>query len=251
MKKSLACILLCAIAFSFTQAQTPKFRVLALYENGGHHIAYSTAGKVWLNKLAADSGFAIDYVTNTDSINETTLANYQLFLQLDYAPYNWKPAAVAAFTKYIEEGRGGWIGFHHATLLGEFDGFPMWQWFSNFMGGIRWKAYIATFVSSDVKVEDKAHPIMKGLPATFNIKKDEWYTWDKSPRPNVHVIASADEASYSPNTDVKMGDHPVIWSNEHVKAKNVYIFMGHSPELFDDANYTTLFRNAIFWAASK
>jgi type 1 glutamine amidotransferase len=48
-----------------------------------------------------------------------------------------------------------------------------------------------------------------------------------------------------------MGDHPVIWSNEQVKAKNVYIFMGHSPELFDDVNYTTLFRNAIFWAASK
>jgi hypothetical protein len=31
--------------------------------------------------------------------------------------------------------------------------------------------------------------------------------------------------------------------------KNVYIFMGHSPDLFDNAAYLTLFKNAIFWAS--
>ncbi|RYE50525.1 MAG: ThuA domain-containing protein, partial [Sphingobacteriales bacterium] len=40
-----------------------------------------------------------------------------------------------------------------------------------------------------------------------------------------------------------------IWSNESMKAKNIYIFMGHSPQLFDNQVYTRLFRNAIFWAA--
>ena len=39
-------------------------------------------------------------------------------------PYTWPKEAEDAFVKYIEEGRGGWIGFHHATLLGEFDGYP-------------------------------------------------------------------------------------------------------------------------------
>jgi hypothetical protein len=47
-----------------------------------------------------------------------------LFIQLDFPPYSWKDKAVKAFEQYINEGRGGWIGFHHATLLGEFDGFP-------------------------------------------------------------------------------------------------------------------------------
>jgi type 1 glutamine amidotransferase len=79
----------------------------------------------------------------------------------------------------------------------------------------------------------------------FN-QQEEWYTYDKSPRANVHVLASVDEASYDPQAKVKMGDHPVVWTNEHYKARNIYIFMGHSPNLFDNPAYTKLFSNAIF-----
>jgi len=228
-----------------------KFKVLAIAESGGHHIQYSTQAKVWLNQLAADSSFTIDYIQNTDTIDEALLEKYQLFIQLDYPPYGWKEKASQAFIKYIEQGKGGWIGFHHATLLGEFDGFPLWQWFSDFMGGTRYTNYIATFVAASVNLEDKQHPIMKDIPASFKVNKEEWYTYNKSPRPNVHVLASVDENTYTPDTQIKMGDHPVVWTNEKMKARNVYIFMGHSPELFDNAAYTTLFRNAIFWAARK
>lgn len=229
----------------------PKFRVLALAENSGHHIQYSKVARVWLDKLAADSNFSIDYIITTDSIDEAYLKNYQLFIQLDYPPYAWKDKAVKAFEKYIAEGRGGWIGFHHATLLGEFDGYPMWEWFFHFMGDIKWKDYIPDFAAGDVKVEDLSHPVMKGVPSSFHIEKEEWYTYDKSPRPNVHVIASVDESSYTPVSVKKMGDHPVVWTNKNYKARNVYIFMGHSPDLFGDENYKTLFRNAIFWAAGR
>lgn len=228
-----------------------KFRVLAIAESGGHHIQYSTRAKIWLNQLAADSSFAIDYIHNTDTIDEAMLNKYQLFIQLDYPPYGWKEKASQAFIKYIEQGKGGWIGFHHATLLGEFDGFPLWQWFSDFMGSIRYTNYIATFVAASVNIEDKQHPIMKDIPASFKVNKEEWYTYNKSPRPNAKVLASVDENSYTPDTKIKMGDHPVVWTNEKMKARNVYIFMGHSPELFDNVAYTTLFRNAIFWAAHK
>lgn len=228
----------------------PRFRVLALYENGGHHLAYSQRAKVWLDQLAADSNFKIDYITRPDTITEKYLSAYSLIIQLDYAPYAWKPEAMAAFQKYIEEGKGGWIGMHHATLLGEFDGYPMWSWFSNFMGGIRWKDYIARFASAVVHVENKDHPVMKDVPDSFVIEKEEWYTWDKSPRAHVQVLANVDEGSYRPDTTVKMGDHPVIWSNPRMGARNVYIFMGHSPILFDNAAYKKIFTNAIFWAAA-
>jgi type 1 glutamine amidotransferase len=46
-----------------------------------------------------------------------------------------------------------------------------------------------------------------------------------------------------------MGDHPVIWSNPAFPTRNIYIFMGHSPDLFNNIVYTMLFRNAVFWAA--
>jgi type 1 glutamine amidotransferase len=249
-------ITLLALIFCFccddkAQSVKPGFKALVMYENGGHHIEYSKRAKLWLDKLAIDSNFRIDYVTNTDKIDDEYLTNYQLIIQLDYAPYAWKEKAVSAFQKYIEQNKGGWIGFHHATLLGEFDGYHLWNWFSGFMGGIEFKNYIATFASGKVNVEDKQHPVMKGVPASFIVEKEEWYTYNKSPRPNVHVIASVDEATYKPNSDIKMGDHPVIWTNDHFKARNVYIFMGHSPVLFESETYKKLFSNAIFWAAAS
>lgn len=107
--------------------------------------------------------------------------------------------------------------------------------------------YLITSLYTHV-ITGSTHPVLKGVPAIFKVKTEEWYTYDKSPRPNVHVLANVDEQSYVPVSDKKMGDHPVIWTNPTYKAKNVYIFMGHSPDLFINAAYLTLFRNAIFWA---
>jgi uncharacterized protein len=127
----------------------------------------------------------------------------------------------------------------------------MWPWFSRFMGDIRFTQYIPTFVTGTVLVEDRVHPTMKGLPRSFKIENEEWYTWSPSPRTNVHVLASVDENTYTPETAIKMGDHPVVWTNEHVKARNIYIFMGHHAELFQNSDFTTLFHNSILWAAGR
>ena len=82
----------------------------------------------------------------------------------------------------------------------------MWPWFSQFMGGIRFKNYIATFrPDGTVTVEDPSHPAMKGVTSPFPVEHEEWYTWDKSPRPNVHVLAGVSEDSYKPDTPIKMG----------------------------------------------
>ena len=234
----------------YKQVNRPRFRALVLYENGGWHTKYSWRGREWLRQQMVDSNFAVDYLTHTDSITDDLLARYRLIIQLDFVPYGWKPGAQEAFKRYIEEGRGGWVGFHHATLLGEFDHFPMWPWFHEFMGSIRWKDYIARFAKATVRLEDHTHPVLQGIPDSFVVQKEEWYTYDKSPRPNVRVLAHVDESTYFPDTTVKMGDHPVIWTNEKVKARNLYIFMGHDPVLFDDSVYKHIFANAISWAAS-
>jgi uncharacterized protein len=234
------------------QAHNPAFRVVVLAEANSIHRPFVDAAIPWLRNEAVKENFAVDFIETTAPINDTFLAKYKLFIQLDYPPYGWTPAAVDAFKKYIEEGRGGWIGFHHAALLGEFDGYSMWPWFSDFMGGIRYKNYIPKFATATVTVEDTKHPAMKGVPSSFVIENEEWYTWDKSPRPNVHVLATVDESTYSPDTATKMhGDHPVIWSNEHVKARNIYIFVGHHPELFQNPAFTKIFSNSILWAANQ
>src|SRR6202795_2674757 len=124
---ALALALCLAVAAPLPAAQEKKvrFRVLAIAEHGGIHKPFVDAAKIWLDKLASENNFTVDYIEDTDKIDDAFLARYNLFIQLNYPPYNWTDTAKAAFIKYIEQGKGGWIGFHHATLLGEFDGFPM------------------------------------------------------------------------------------------------------------------------------
>jgi hypothetical protein len=227
------------------------FKVLVLTERGGQHGPFTDAGIKWLEERSGELGFEYTEVNNTDSIDEDFLANYQVFIQLDYPPYGWTEDAGRAFTAYIDGGRGGWVGFHHASLLGEFDGYPLWEWFSDFMGGIRFKDYIAPLADGTVSVEDATHPVMRGVSGSFVIPDDEFYIFDKNPRPNVRVLASVDESTYRPQSDIKMGDHPVIWSNESKEARNIYFLIGHSERLFDTEDFKIMFTNAILWAAGR
>jgi len=127
----------------------------------------------------------------------------------------------------------------------------MSPFFHQFMGNIVFKSYIPDFATGTLHVEDSAHPVFKGMPATFKIENDEWYTYDRSPRPDVHVLATVDEDSYEPMRTVKMGDHPVIWTNPHYKARNVYFQFGHKDALLQSPTFTQLFLNAIRWASAR
>jgi chitinase len=225
--------------------------MLVLTERGGQHGPFTDAGLRWLTEQQSELGFEMTEINDTRQIDEEFLSQFRVIVQLDYPPYTWTPEAQRAFTSYIDEGRGGWVGFHHATLLGEFDGYPMWQWFSDFMGGIRFQNYIAALADGTVTVETVDHPVMKDVPATFVIPDDEWYTFDRSPRPGVQVLASVDEASYDPASDIVMGDHPVVWTNPDKKARNVYFLPGHTAELYDNPAFTRMFTNAIDWCAGK
>jgi len=233
------------------KSQPSKFKVLVLTERGGGHEGFVVAALAWLNEYAAKQHFEITIINHPKVIDEAYLSNYRLFIQLNYPPYAWTDESKTAFEKYIEKGQGGWIGFHHATLLGEFDGYTMWNWFSAFMGGIRFKNYIAARATGTVHIEEKKHPVMKGLPSSFSLPDDEWYTFDKNPRPNVKVLAHVDESSYQPASEIKMGDHPVIWSNEKMKARNVYFLVGHHANLLQSAPFKAMFANAILWASGK
>lgn len=244
-------LLILTFSASSVMAKNPKYKVLVLTERGGQHEGFTAAALQWLTEVAKEEKFEFTEINNTKQINEAFLSQYKLFIQLDFPPYTWSDESKAAFVKYIEEGRGGWIGFHHATLLGDFDGYPMWNWFSDFMGGIMFQNYIAELASGTVRVEDAKHPVMKGVSESFVLENDEWYTFNKNPRPNVHVLANVDEESYTPASSIKMGDHPAIWVNEGMKARNVYFIVGHSAKLFESQDFTKMFHNAICWASSK
>ena len=199
-----------------------------------------------LQKMAVENNFEIDISEDTSLINEQNLSRYQVFIPLQQAPFDMSPNQQAAVQHFIERG-GGWVGVHAGGLTGNFfkgADKPYWQWFEAFMGGVTYSPHPG-FQKAILLIEDPNHPVTKGLPAQCVIA-DEWYEFNKSPRPNVHVLATADESSYKQNKS--MGDHPIIWVNENFW-RMVYIGIGHDPYLWEDTNFKTLIRNSILWAA--
>ena len=242
---------LATTVYDNTVYQPAKQNVLVLNEGGGQHGPFTKKAMEWLHEQADQQGFAITELRNANAITEDFLKGYDMVIQLDFPPYTWPEAAQSAFIDYIDNGKGSWIGFHHATLLGEFDGYPMWDWFSDFMGGIKFQNYVAQLADGTVVVEDSIHPVMAGVNPKFVLPDDEWYTYNVSPRANVQVLASVDENTYTPATEIKMGDHPVVWTNPSKKARNVYFQFGHSPRLFESEDFEQLFTNALKWGLSN
>lgn len=249
MKNILALMLLTLSAtglLSVTKA--PSFRVFVTISKAKDHIKMMTAAKPWLEKMAADNNFSIDISDDTAKLTDANLANYDVFIQLQQAPFDMSDKQQQAVQKFIESGKG-WIGIHAGGLTGKSfyaTNRRYWQWFEDFIGGVVYSPHPG-FQNGTVIVEDRTHPVTKNLPAKFEVQ-DEWYEWDKSPRGNVRVLASADESTYKQNKS--MGDHPAIWVNEKFD-RMVYIAIGHDASLCVDKNYTTLIRDAILWASKK
>ncbi len=226
----------------------PRFRVLAVMSKAKDHIKMMTAAAPMLQKMADDNNFKIDITDDTSTINDANLKNYQVFLMLQEAPFDMSYAQQDALQKFVDSGKG-WVGVHAAGLTGKQFLGPdkkYWQWFEGLMGNVIYSPHPA-FQKGTVIIEDRNSPITKGLPAKMEIS-DEWYEFDKSPRGNVHVLATADESTYKQRKP--MGDHPIIWINEKFR-RMVYIGIGHDASLCVNPDYIKLLHNSIEWAASK
>jgi type 1 glutamine amidotransferase len=254
-------IVLCICSIS-TAASASRFKVVVIAEfrTDDQHYPMVVAAKTWFAKLAADSTITVDWVVDPNNFTDAYLANYKVVIQMNYPPFAWNAASMAAFQKYIEQGKGGWIGLHHASLYSQNvlgAGQSLFTWFQPFLGGITYQNYMAGLAAATVRVEDTNNVCMKGVAKSFTVTNDEWYTWAPNPRANsnIHVIANVDQTTYSPKrgTDPTMpnNDHPVVWTNTSstYKGRNIYIFMGHSADLFSNANWLTLVRNSVFWVA--
>lgn len=247
-------ILLLAAALMACACTPQKKHVLVLTERGGWHTDFTAAATKWIEEEGERKGFDVVEIHNTDPITVDYLKQFDAIIQLDYVTYTWTDSQKEAFIDYIDNGKGGWVGFHHATLLGDFDGYTNWEWFSEFMGGIHYMNYIAELSNGTVIIESPTESLTSGVSPAFTVEDDEWYIYDISPRqnPDIKVLASVDENSYSADTQIKMGDHPVIWTNTAKPARNVYFQMGHSPKLIEsNPNFLQLFSNAISYALGE
>src|SRR5579862_2768185 len=201
--------LVLATCLSTSGAGKPRFRVLVVASKAKDHRRSIEMAGDFFRKLGEQNGFTVDFTDDADTINDKNLAQYKVFVMFHLAPFDMTYSQQAAMQRFVERGNG-WVGVHAAGLTGrEFLGpdTVYWEWFEHFLGDVLYSPHPA-YQSGKVVVEDRTHPATKNLPEQFEIS-DEWYEYNKSPRENVRVLATADESSYHPNHP--MGDHPIVW----------------------------------------
>ncbi|TDO22834.1 ThuA domain-containing protein [Pedobacter duraquae] len=230
-------IAVCCLQHNLLNAQSkkPKFKVLAFFTAKADqaHIDYVHEANKWFAATAAQYNFSYDSTTNWSSLNAAVLAKYQVVLFLDTRPE--APEQRVAFQTYMENG-GAWMGFHFSAFALKDSTFPEdWNWYHNiFLGSGGYGSNTWRPTSAILKVEDKQHPITKGLPGTFKAAPNEWYRWQNDLRKNkdIDILMAIDSSSFPLGTGPKAyeiwhsGYYPVVWTNK--KYKMVYVNMGHN-----------------------
>jgi type 1 glutamine amidotransferase len=252
MKRNLLKAAFSLLIFSALQtiafAQSPKFRVLALYSTNveSDHVDFAMQAMKFYTKMGAEKGFAFDTTSRWDDLNDEKLKNYQVVVWLNEFPHN--NAQRDAFEKFMANG-GAWLGFH---VSGYNDRYTKWTWFVNFLGATfynnNWPPLPAKMI-----VDDNTHPVTKRMPKTYIAPICEWYGWKPNPRDNkdikVLVTLSPENYPLGKKDIITSGDIPVVWTN--TKYKMLYMNMAHGDKNFESDTQNMMFEDAIMWLGEK
>ena len=145
-----------------------------------------------------------------------------------------------AFSKYIEKG-GALVTIHTGT-----DCEKNWDWYMNLLGAKfknHPKQQTARFV-----VNDSTHLATNLLPKEW-LHFDEIYNFAAPVSPDVHVLLSVDESSYTGGT---MGAvHPIAWYKNYKKGKVFQTALGHTDACYTDEDFIKHLVGGIKWAVGK
>ena len=223
--------------------------------NGFRHRDGIAGGLQALEKLSAERGWSIYASENGAVFNQAQLSRFDAVVFLNATGDMLNADQEIAFQSWLEGG-GGWLGIH-AAGDGSHSG---WDWYLENLVGARFTAHILgpQFQTARVITELPDTEVMRGLPASWE-HEEEWYSWEQSPRrTGFTVLATVDEDSYVPvqnlpgrERDLRMGDHPVVWSNCVGTGKTLYSAMGHRAEAFEQPQHLKLLENGLSWLLDR
>jgi hypothetical protein len=219
--------------------------------NAFRHNEGIAGGAKALQAIISEHDWGMFHTENGAVFNEADLARFSVVVFLNASGDILSDEQEHVFESWLQAG-GGWLGIHAAgdsSHLG-------WQWYRKNLIGATFTAHIMgpQFQTADVVLENQEHPVMRGLPNIWQ-HEEEWYSWEQSPQAEgFNILATIDEDSYVPvqnfmgnARDLRMGDHPVVWSNCIGEGRTVYTAMGHKAEAFEQAQFMQLIGNALAW----
>ena len=252
MKRSFL-TLLCFLMLIFgiqAQKEESKFEkpihLLVFTKTAGYRHESISSGVKMLFDLSQKENWIITATEDEKVLSDVFLSNVDVAVFLSPSGNAISDAGKQAFEKWINSGKG-FVGIHAATTL-EYD----WAFYGQLCGAYFKNHPVAQ--EATVVFENTDHPAMKPFKGMKSYTTfDEWYTFRENPRLNVKVLATLDEKSIKKFNDdgFRMGDHPIIWSQEKDGIRSFYTGFGHTEESFQDKLIIEHIKNAINWAAKR
>jgi type 1 glutamine amidotransferase len=154
------------------------------------------------------------------------------------------PAQEAALERFVRGG-GGLLGVHAAA-----DTEPGWPFLQRtLIGGAGFIGH-PRIQRATVVVEDRTHPATRHLPRRWT-RTDEWYSFRRSPRGTVNVLARLDESTYDPGSLAMGRDHPVVWWRRAGRGRAFYTALGHTTESYAERPFRRHLGAALAWVSRR
>jgi type 1 glutamine amidotransferase len=250
----LVALVLAAACATLAQAP-PKLQALIVTGQNGHDWRATTPV---LRKLLEDSGrFEVRVTEEFRGAGAETLAPYDVVI-LNYYDGNkpalrWGERADTALVNFVRGGKG-LVVYHFATAA-----FAGWTEFEKMCGG-NWRpnnGHHSARHDFTVEIKDGAHPITRGIKASFPQVNDELYAnlqWQ--PEGTFHVLATAwdDHSLYRPNEKQPLPgkglNQPMLWTVPYGAGRVFVTALGHDPDAMRLPGFITTFTRGAEWAAT-
>ncbi len=232
-------------------------KVLILSGHNNHDWRASTP---YLRKLLVDtSRFDVRICEEPTGISHETLAPYDAIV-VDYGGPRWGEVTEKAIESFVGSGKG-MVAVHGASYM--FSGLdvladghaptgikePPWPEYARMVGG-SWSAvppkrFHGQRHSFQVRIVQKEHPIVQGLPAAFTAT-DELYHQMKF-LPSTHILAVAYD---DPKFDGTGRDEPMLCASQYGQGRVFYTALGHDLAAMSEPGFINTFVRGTEWSAS-
>ena len=197
------------------------------------------------NILEGSGRFNVTVANNPKNIEPSGLNNYDVIISNwntwpDVTGARWNSELEKAFLDFIAGGKG-FVNIHAGSST-----LQDWPEFQQIAGGTWGKDVtghgpIHTF---KVNIEDKNHPVMKGLK-DFYIKDELWN--NTKFHPAISVIGSAYSTPSKKGTDK---NEPVIVTTKYGQGRGFYSVLGHNKATMQNKAWQTILLRGTEWAAT-
>jgi uncharacterized protein len=224
-----------------TFAQPKKIKVLII--TGGHGFKHEPFYEVF-NAIPSITYDTLVQPKANALIASKNVNNYDVLVFYDMVLDSISPAEKEGYTNLLKKGTS-MIFLHHSLVS-----YQHWPEFIQIVGGqyhtrpvvVNGDTLKASYdhdVNIPVKVENKKHPVTRGIP-DFDIV-DEVYGGVEI-LPQVKPLLST--------------THPksmryLAWINHYGNSDVIYIQLGHGPSGYSNPNYRKLIQQAIEWSARQ